>query len=1036
MPITNNEVLDWLQKMDLDGDIEHDSQLMRILVLAKDAEEANQNAGGLLEAERGNPFATAQTRSNPTVALTDGGSPGSSFADLQKLAAEKLVMLHMKKSADDSDSLLRYCQGEGPEENDPLEEGSYQAGGQRGPHSGAASVESVAFSILDQNAQIRIQAEAVKLVAKNLATKAEPLFQRPTSAKEIKKEVKALVNAIYFNEKLARSFTDSSAAELATALGEPGQKDLADSLAAKDKSLNEAMVRVQGYPKVQELILEQIIRATRRIMQLHTDVDNQAEVDNQVKTIQKLIGAFPDGDNKKAAEASLAEALLNQIKLTTALVAAGGDDEDNHVKTIQTIIDGFPDGDNKKAAEALLANTLLKQLEETIQFGLVDEDKHVKTIQKLIDGLAGRSDIDIHNAQKLLEKAEVIAAERKIDHCLAEAAALTTKASKLLSRRYEDHSSKITEYLTKANELVAAAEQVKTSARPEVQASTVLGPVLGAGIEPQKQAIKDIEAQLPKYKQEVEAILKVVELEKLTSAAEAARIALKPPGADPAADRLKAFQALQAVVSGNLGLGSLLVDKSTGAHLVDDAIIAAAQGPSDRAQAEVAEYNKTNLLTTFVADQAAIMTKANFTSSQTLGDLRKQDLELEKAISFITQAKHLSKEISSPDAAQIAAQHKAAALILNESKFHILLLQFLEDIKTIEAKITAEPATGVKAHDERLQAQWQTDREALVAKYQADREVLVKTRQALGETIDLKRSLDMRRSDREIQALRNSAVALQRIEGARIAAQKLYEPVAEKIKAYYTPPPPTLTWIAQAGQLAQTGQLGKFETKVVPATSPWSATSLPAAPSISALEIHDDDVLVRFQRRKVASDEVVRSVADLDCNPVGGTTPLVRVAIELDPVKKMAANKTPRLEYDKLSEESKQLAALQQANLLVTSCSDLKKSNIYIRCQNDVEANKLYAALLALGVPDKQIKSANSNIVRAGKMTWESTIIKRNLGGMEHKAALMRKDLRDMKAKVTADAPHLATPSHAEVDLTRMKSDDTFAGRLATPKKP
>ena len=405
-----------------------------------------------------------------------------------------------------------------------------------------------------------------------------------------------------------------------------------------------------------------------------------------------------------------------------------------------------------------------------------------------------------------------------------------------------------------------------------------------------------------------------------------------------------------------------------------------------------------------------IIAKANFDTLPALDVLRTQQADLIENLAFIKDAlakadgltpKIGANPIIKPRRAAAADQIKAVELILNENKIHSLCLQYQEDLENIQGEMssTHEKDSVKKAQS---QQKWNDRITELRTKFEEQKGALLDEREGLTGT---------RRWGDTIQK-------------SLVTTSKLRDAVQTAVGAYYIPPPATSTWVTLQGQLSL------FETTRATRGDQWKlATSPRDEEASSEIEAQPDFVKVVLQKTQIAANDVVRSVAKLDG---------VDVKIELDPHARTAANRTGP-DYQKLSSESKQLLALQQANMLVANCPDLSKFSIFIRCKdrNDPsEANRLYAALLALGVPDKQIKSAIS-LDRAGMMTRDSTIVNKHLGAVAHKAVQMREDLSLLRMGLKGKTPEAkAVQKDDEVTLVRLNSDDGFKKPDPASPKP
>ena len=591
--------------------------------------------------------------------------------------------------------------------------------------------------------------------------------------------------------------------------------------------------------------------------------------------------------------------------------------------------------------------------------------------------------------------------------------------------------------LKTAQQAVTAAQSVKSTAEISLQGKILQGvsgeDTFGLAIAEKSSLISAAQKKLDDYKAVAdikiatsalkESAYKIYQLQKKSGSTSPFSTQTSPE------ERDKALKMLQELNKKKKELEDMIRALSAEQRSGNPSTVDAAEGLllSRKITDVLFNYRLGTFNLAIIKDHSStIIAEVKSNPSQVLDVLKTRSAELEEKLHFLEHTRSEAKGIMSlyspvklsaeqeKSLAAAADQIKAVELILNETKIHCLCLQYQEELNKIKGEMSAATSTepAVKAV---LQQQWNATIADLQSKFDEEKKQLLDERLALN---DISRTENMTRIRQNI-----------------ISTTNLRDQVQSNVVNYYTPPPAIPTWIATKGQLSV------FDTRVVKSEDPWAGSgAAPAADSSSEIAFEGGGVDVEFQRRKIASGDVIRSVANLPGNPPprgGFPAPNVPVVIELDPAKKTAATRISRDVYNALSEESKQLAALQQANLLVTSCSNLKKSNIYIRCTDAGEANKLYAALLALGVPDKQIKSANKNIVRAGMRTWESTIIEKNLGVVADKAALMKKSLHDMKAKVKKmSAPGAAISSDAEVNLTRMSSEEVFTVKAAAARTP
>ena len=686
------------------------------------------------------------------------------------------------------------------------------------------------------------------------------------------------------------------------------------------------------------------------------------------------------------------------------------------------------EGVGEGADEPSLAETGFEEDIEMLEVNL----KLIKALKGGLDGdkLAAANEIEL-STQLRLRDLQVLQQLNKIPDNFAIDLPEFGGLSAAHVSSFTSGLAEVEKKIEDAKSALKAAREVESLEKDESIKKKILGGPKGLqdATLPKLQAITRAENQLEYLRPIADRKLQIAKLaEQVSLAKDALTSTTTPQGA------LAAFQALEKMEKSSYLLGLSVKNRpfSLGEPFnteIGKQILEAKQILEDP------ETKK--MLNSFVVAQLAEIEKkpANFTKAKTSTDLETQKTDLNAQCDLLDRAVELAKiaytgsraPAPAPGIAIASAialleeKQKAAKLVLNELELHILDKKFEEALQAIEDKITAaNTTTHSEADKAKLKITLEGEIKVLFEKFNSDHKALIDPRSSLGETPPSQKDV----------AERKLIGAPKRIVEAHHVALQHYHQTVQAAAKYYTPPPPISTWIAKTSQLSSV-----FTTEVVERGSdPWMG--LGAAPDLSGgseLEMLGSDVEVLFQKRQIASDKVVRSIALLQCNPKpDGSKPQMRVAIELDPAKKTASNRLPQQSYNNLSEESKQLAALQQANLLITSCSNLKKANIYIRCPNDQEANKLYAALLALGVPDKQIKSANKNIDRAGKMTWDSTIIKRHLGGMEDRAAQMKKDLHDMKASVKEHAAQVE--QYYNTDLTRMGSDASFTGKVSSRK--
>ena len=213
------------------------------------------------------------------------------------------------------------------------------------------------------------------------------------------------------------------------------------------------------------------------------------------------------------------------------------------------------------------------------------------------------------------------------------------------------------------------------------------------------------------------------------------------------------------------------------------------------------------------------------------------------------------------------------------------------------------------------------------------------------------------------------------------------------------------------------GELSDFTTKIInqraPLPAPVASAPVPVLPKPRSELTAGTGIPIRIEKRVLQSDEVIQSEAQFQVNDRNPA--LAKVLLEQDSSGKVS-NKTKTEEYARLEDEQKEMVALRQAQMLVMNLDKTKPGKVSIRCSDFAEAQRLYAALLALGVEDKNIRCMSTTLSRTSLFHWSGSVIKENLGHVLAVAKEMKKNLEAAKTEINTSGSDTAWEKQDEDD--------------------
>lgn len=259
------------------------------------------------------------------------------------------------------------------------------------------------------------------------------------------------------------------------------------------------------------------------------------------------------------------------------------------------------------------------------------------------------------------------------------------------------------------------------------------------------------------------------------------------------------------------------------------------------------------------------------------------------------------------------------------------------------------------------------------------------------------------------------AEAKQRLQAFRTQTRVPSPPTAASQQSTPALRTPALSTSSQSSYRTKTlfmetlGELSAFTTKIInlrtPVSSPAHAAPAPVPPKPRSELTTGAGTPIRIEKRVLTADEVIQSEAQFQVND-GKPTP-AKVLLEQDASGKVS-NKTKAEEYARLAEVQKEMVALRQAQMLVMNLDKKNPRKVTIRCDDLSEAQRLYAALLALGVADKNIRCTSVTLSRVGMFHWSSSVIKENLGDVLAVVSEMKKNLKAANKDITSSGTETA----------------------------